>query len=1124
MPRLQVPRLFVHSADLSTTVSLENYRAALSEQHAGTNAGCRALWICASRHRVERVRAALMENSPAGALLAPGVTTFASLADTLLTQADRRIHPLGSLERRWILGEIAQGLLAEKKLSYFEPIAASGGFAIQLEALITDLKRRDIWPEQFSQAARSTKQRELALVYDRYQRYLIAHELYDAEGRFWAAREALAADPRLFADLQIVYVDGFTDFSVAQYDILKLLAARCERMHVHLPLENSDVPRVELFAKTTRTRQILTRLIRQPEALALEEPPAVWPARNHLESQLFGHYGATEPPSPAASQTVGQIEIVAASSEQQEAEAIAARIKRQLAEGVAPEEIVVAFRCLPEQADRLRSVFADFAIPANIDAPRPLSSSPVVRRLTLLLRLVTQDWAFRDLLRLVGDAGMNLSADAQQKKFPTARRSLERLIRSAQVPRGRRELLDQLTAWAKSEAERAAATGEATDAALTTALTSLTHLAETLDKLPAEVTPVEWIAEGEALLSALAALPAEDDPLLADWDSLSEGLHHIAKCWARFEKDTAWTRQDFLSTVEYVARHSERRERQNPSRGVLVTSVENVRYLEPGHLYLGGMGERAFPAPGRTDQLLSDAELEKFAQPLINTSQTKPSPADIDHHLADEMLLFYQVITRPSKSLTISYPALDDKAQPLEPSPYLADLRRAFGDVAIPTTVLPLGEAALTLQSEEASSQSERRRQAVAAALEDKCKPLVQLASSGAESPARSMLAALELIHSRAQREQFGPWEGIYSSNAARQRFTQAFGPQHFWSPSQLEGYAACGFRFVSESVLKLEPLPELTLEIDVRRRGSLLHEALAAVHEQLLDASDESTKSEIVDRFLDMLETLSATQGVYGLVAALKEIQRRELARWGENLADQTDHYQRMWHDFEEPPRPAHFEVRFGPGSRNAEGHESALSTNEPFSLDVPLPSGEVETVCFTGQIDRLDIGRIDATTVFNVIDYKSNAKQTVKLEKLEAGTQLQLPLYALAAEDLLMREQQGLAWEAGYWRVQGDGFGKSQKNGKHKTQLKLRESVDGRPTITAEWENAKAILLERIGELISGIRRAEFPVYNADDKCTQFCDLSTICRIGQIRSLDKKWPPPPEVDSEDSPEESAS
>jgi hypothetical protein len=44
------------------------------------------------------------------------------------------------------------------------------------------------------------------------------------------------------------------------------------------------------------------------------------------------------------------------------------------------------------------------------------------------------------------------------------------------------------------------------------------------------------------------------------------------------------------------------------------------------------------------------------------------------------MLLFYEVLSRADKSLTISHPALDDKAQQLPPSPYVIELQRVFGD------------------------------------------------------------------------------------------------------------------------------------------------------------------------------------------------------------------------------------------------------------------------------------------------------------------------------------------------------------------------------------------------------------------------------------------------------------
>jgi len=314
--------------------------------------------------------------------------------------------------------------------------------------------------------------------------------------------------------------------------------------------------------------------------------------------------------------------------------------------------------------------------------------------------------------------------------------------------------------------------------------------------------------------------------------------------------------------------------------------------------------------------------------------------------------------------------------------------------------------------------------------------------------------------------------------------------------------------------------LPELTLETDVRRRGSLLHEALATVHEQMLNAPSDALRTEIVERFIEVLEQIAATGAIYGLPGALREIQRRELANWGENLAGQTENYQRMWRDFDVPPEPAYFEVRFGPGSRHAEEDaESQLSTSEAFKLTIPTAAGGEETIHFTGQIDRLDMGQIDGHYVFNVIDYKSSASQKVDLAKLAAGTQLQLPLYAMAAEQLLMQGKNAVAWEAGYWSVQGAGFGKAYKNGNHQVQLQLRESADGQLVETPVWQQHKAILLERISELITGIRRADFPVFNENEKCTEYCSLSTICRIAQIRSLDKKWPPPEEPATTEAP-----
>ena len=43
------------------------------------------------------------------------------------------------------------------------------------------------------------------------------------------------------------------------------------------------------------------------------------------------------------------------------------------------------------------------------------------------------------------------------------------------------------------------------------------------------------------------------------------------------------------------------------------------------------------------------------------------------------MLLFYEAVTRATRRLWLSYPALDAAAQQLSPSPYLQEVERACG-------------------------------------------------------------------------------------------------------------------------------------------------------------------------------------------------------------------------------------------------------------------------------------------------------------------------------------------------------------------------------------------------------------------------------------------------------------
>src|SRR5262249_36202202 len=112
--------------------------------------------------------------------------------------------------------------------------------------------------------------------------------LLDEEGRTERACEWLRQGPcEPFTGVTALFVDGFTDFTRSQHELLATLAGRVKELWLSLPDEEGD-DRAELFA---RPRATLERL-REMGGIAFlcEErlnPAAVSSGLQHLERQLF---------------------------------------------------------------------------------------------------------------------------------------------------------------------------------------------------------------------------------------------------------------------------------------------------------------------------------------------------------------------------------------------------------------------------------------------------------------------------------------------------------------------------------------------------------------------------------------------------------------------------------------------------------------------------------------------------------------------------------------------------------------------------------------------------------------------------------------------------------------------
>jgi RecB family exonuclease len=1132
---------------------------------------------------------------------APGVVTFAQFAESTL-QSGSLVRPVSRLVKRHLVRRCVDQAQAEGRLAHFGPIASTAGLLDLVCDFTSELKRLEIWPEDLRHACMSRgitpKDRELLAIYEAYQRCLLDHQLYDAEGRFWSARDRLQrAEPGMskgenvqcptgpspdraiidhctFASFghspQLVVADGFTDFTQTQHEILEILGARAAELWISLPLEPEPCRR-DLFGKPLST---LAELRRRHAAVRIDEQPRperpAWPAMDHLERMLFVNPRKARP----ASDTAG-LEILAAGRQLGEIELLGARIKRLLLEGdtaagsrpVPPADIAVVFRRPQEVGDLVGEVFRKLGIPFALQSGRPLGRAPLLATLVALLRLDADDWPMPDLLAILGSNYLSAGLTA----------GVERTIRGLQIPRGRKQLIGRLAKGplppprrvrdketGKPGDKEIRGEGEGglpgppggptdnwqltTDNCLRAARAVVGHLADALDGLPERATLPEWgrawqrLAERLGLLRAAAgSLPAGHEHAVADedaWRQLQAAvaeIHRVSR-WLGQEKGTvpfsacperqadenrdspqvqcsphtpcaeirhtACADYNSISELPRLDRRQAMAElvdilNSEPIAGggeewgrVRVLSAAGARGLRIPYLFMAGLSEKSFPAPVPENRVYSEPERQRLVEeglPLTTRNDRQ----------ADEMLLFYEVLACATRRLYLSYPAANESGEPLLPSPFLNEVEQACGAGRIARSekldLSPLPD------DDRSPSWEAFRLRAVSRALEGDVAMLAGLAEH-APAAADNLLAGLEIVARRQDRRRFGPAEGMLGCDTWP-ALVAMFPPERTFSATELERYASCPYRFFLERLLKIEPVEDLALEIDSLERGRLVHEFLAALHRRVNAGpggprSPASLPDDEYDRLADeTLQALSSDRGEDSLRDALAEVDRRWLRRVIADYRRQHQRYDAAWADCDVPLRPELFEIAFGRPLREGDEHGS---TAEPLTLDWAGRS-----LRLAGRIDRIDTGRVLGRTVFNVIDYKTGGSVRFSVEGVARGTTIQLPLYALAAAELILSERNAVPWQAGYWYVGSDGF-------KPRQALKMYHAVAGALEPLEEWEQIRSLLARTVAGLLQAMRGGEFPAWSAEAECTGRCPFHTVCRINHVRSLEKTWPGP--------------
>jgi ATP-dependent helicase/DNAse subunit B len=319
-------------------------------------------------------------------------------------------------------------------------------------------------------------------------------------------------------------------------------------------------------------------------------------------------------------------------------------------------------------------------------------------------------------------------------------------------------------------------------------------------------------------------------------------------------------------------------------------------------------------------------------------------------------------------------------------------------------------------------------------------------------------------------------YSGTLSHPPIVAKIAEEFGAKKVFSPTSLETYVACPFRFWLEKVLGVEPLEEPAEDVDVSRRGSTIHRTLKRYHEAKPHERPEAMAAELETTWGRAVGE-SADRAPSAAVKSLWRLERRRVQRAFNRYPVHWEAFRGGWRKQGATPTPHEFEAVFGYEEKGSPRPELKIVVD-----DVEVRIG--------GIIDRIDVAELDAGFGFWIIDYKTGSGTQYRASDLQKFERLQLPLYALAVERLFGQPMRPLG--LAYWLIVKDG-------------PKLMLPDGRRPHAWAkdaeEWPKYREQLERVVARVAQSLRSGDFRLAPRRDDTCEYCPHGSVCRINQQR-----------------------
>ena len=957
--------------------------------------------------------------------------------------ARRGLVPATALAVEAVATHAAFEELWRKTLGYLHPIARFRSFGRTLAATLRDLRHADVDVGKARQLGGSGP--DVARLADRYSRLLDDARLVDGAALYrTAARIAgSGSDDLPGAPLggALVLLDvAVTD--EAAFDVVSALAGRAAATLATVP------------AGDDRTRAALRRLPGASETVA----PAAGPAADPLDRVRHFLFAPGDPPPPPAAGAADSpaLTFFSAPGEGREAVEIARAIVAETARGVPFDRMAVLLRSPGVYAGPLETALGRAGIPAwfakGVRMPHPAGRAFLAllacaaehlsaRRFSEYLSLgqvprlgaagappgdrgrwVPPDSAaevvpapaqlsFLDVLAESGAAGAPRdAAPADSDDEPVLAGTLrtpsrwERLLVESAVVGGggdrweRRldglghELELKLAELRTEEPDSPRVTGLERD------LANLDHLrrfalpiVDQLAAFPAQALWGEWLDHLDALAPMVLANPDRVLAVLGDLRPMAP----VGPVPLAGVRDVLHDRLTELPAEPPPRRFGR----------VFVGGPEQVRGRRFAVVFVPGLAERVFPQKQRQDPLLLDD-----LRAALNASPDEIARLGLpDRHAlnAQEKLLLRLAVGAAAERVHFSYPRLDvSTARPRVPSFYALDVERARTG-RIPDFREVEQRAFREVDARLAWPAPSEPARAIDAAEHDLAVlgPLLRPRPAGEVAGRARYLFRLNPGLRRSLVARWARWkrpwsryDGLCGIGGDTKELLAAHRlAARPYSPSSLQHFAVCPYKFLLAAVHRLRPREEVEPPIermDPLTRGRMFHQVQAELVRTLggrdglpVTRARVRDAETVVDAVLDRVAADYEEQLAPAIAGVWKdeiESMRADLKGWLHHVANEEGEW-----------IPVHAEFGFGlpPG-----GDRDPDSVPDPVTLD-----GRWR---LRGVVDLIEAkARPTARGELRVTDHKTGRNRTREGMVVDGGAALQPVLYGLAVEQALGR-----------------------------------------------------------------------------------------------------------------------